>query len=502
MKKVLLSFLIVSSVLTLGIAQSDLDSKALFYAKKSSPELYKMLALPNDAHYFEQGMLNVRWAQSAFEKRGFQVKHLKTTVLPMLLAEKRVKNAAKTVLVYLQMDGQPVDTSKWDQSNPWVPTLKRKNANEKWAEIAWDKLQKDFNKEDRIFVRSASDAKGPVMMLLKAMDWMSDEGQEPNFNLKVILDFEEELGSPRIKKVVETYKKELASDMFVIFDGPRHTSNRPTLTYGARGIVTLTLKVFGPRVPQHSGHYGNYAPNPAYNLSRLLHDMKNSNGKVIIPGWYDGVVLDAATKEILRQVPDDEEEIRRKIGIAGIDAVADNYQEAMQYPSLNILGLQSGWVGNETRTVVPATATAEMDIRLVKESDPERLVGLVQHLIKTRGFHFVNGMPTEAERLEYKKLISFEYDINYGAFRTSFDSEVGAWLRKGMFKAFGSVPIQIRTAGGSIPIAPFVNTLDVPAVSVPTVNPDNNQHSPNENLRLGNYVEGIKTIYAIFTTEI
>ena len=168
------------------------------------------------------------------------------------------------------------------------------------------------------------------------------------------MDFEEELGSPELPKAVEKYSKELASDMLIIFDGPRHISNQPTLTFGARGIAEVTLTVFGPRVPQHSGHYGNYAPNPAVRLSQLIASMKDADGRVTIPGFYDGIHLDEATKEILAQVPDDEMVIQRSIGIAAPDKVGANYQEAIQYPSLNVRGMRSGWVGIRSRTIVPA----------------------------------------------------------------------------------------------------------------------------------------------------
>ena len=114
----------------------------------------------------------------------------------------------------------------------------------------------------------------------------------------------------------------------------------------------------------------------------------------------------------------------------------------------------------------------------------------------------VDDKPTEEERMTYNKIVRFNAKVSYGAFRTEFDTKIGAWLRRGMRYAFGKDPIQIRTAGGSIPISPFVITLGLPAVAVPTVNPDNNQHSPNENIRLGNYIDGIKTITAILMEKL
>jgi acetylornithine deacetylase/succinyl-diaminopimelate desuccinylase-like protein len=289
--------------------------------------------------------------------------------------------------------------------------------------------------------------------------------------------------------------------MLVILDGPRHISNKPTLTFGARGITTVTLKTFGPRVPQHSGHYGNYTPNPVFKMAKLLAGLKDDNGKVTLPGYYDGVIIDENTMGILKQVPDDENEIMKNQGIAEIDEVGKTYQEALQYPSLNIRGINAGWVGDEVRTIIPATATAEIDIRLVKESNSDRLVGLLKDYIEGQGYYFVDVEPTDEERENYPKLISMTSEHSYSAFRTSYDSDVGVWLNSALTRAFGEEPIRIRTSGGSIPIAPFVSTLNIPAVTVPTVNRDNNQHSPNENIRLGNLYEGIITCLAILTEK-
>ena len=480
----------------------NLDELSLEYAKSSFDELHEFFSLPNDAYQPEQIEPNVKWCESAFAKRGFKTQRLETETVPLLLATRNYPNAEKTVLIYLQVDGQPVDTSKWYQPNPYVPALKEQDENGKWNIINWDNLKGDINRDWRIFSRSASDARGPDMMFLKAMDIINDLKVQPNFNIKVIMDFEEELGSPHLPEAVNQFKDELAADMLVIFDGPRHLSNEPTLSYGARGIATISLEVFGPRVPLHSGNYGNYSPNPAMKLSKLLGSMWNDDGRVAIPNWYDGIVISEEVKEILKQVPDDEIQIQNDFGIANTENIGNNFQEAIQYPALGILGLEAAWVGKSTRTIIPATAIAELNIRLVKETEGDRMVKLVKDYIINQGYYLVDDKPTEEERMTYDKIARFNAEVSYVAFRTEFDTEVGAWLRRGMNRAFGSDPIQIRTGGGSIPISPFVITLNIPAVAVPTVNPDNNQHSPNENIRLGNYVDGIKTITAILMEKL
>ncbi|MBT8290773.1 MAG: M20/M25/M40 family metallo-hydrolase, partial [Muriicola sp.] len=248
---------------------------------------------------------------------------------------------------------------------------------------------------------------------------------------------------------------------------------------------------------QHSGHFGNYAPNPALRLSKLLASMKDDVGRVIIPGFYDGVSIDPATESILKAVPDDEAQIKDRLQIKTADSVGRYYQEAIQYPSLNIRGMQSGWIDEKVRTIIPGWARAELDVRLVLETDPNRLINLVKEHVASQGYFVLDREPTKEERLAYDKIATFTHEISYQSFRTSFDSPVGIWLRSALTKAFDESPVMIRMSGGSIPISPFVTTLGIPAVTVPTVNRDNNQHSPNENLRLGNYREGIKTMLAI-----
>jgi acetylornithine deacetylase/succinyl-diaminopimelate desuccinylase-like protein len=501
----LLSLLILAlAIQTQGYAQSDIDLKKVTeeHFAHGISLLNELLSMPNDANYPDQIKENLQWCEQQFGKRDWDTQQLETEGFPLLLAEKSVHGAEKTVLIYFHVDGQPVDRSKWNQPDPYQPVLKRQTDNQEWEIIPMERLESEYDPEWRIFARSASDDKGPLAMFLTAWDAMENNDLSPNYNIKVIMDFEEEIGSPNLPGAVERHTDKLAADMMLIMDGPRHQSNRPTLTFGARGISQITLTTYGPKAPQHSGHYGNYAPNPALRMAQLLASMKDEDGRVTIEGFYDGIELTEEERNILAQVPDDEENIQEKLGIAAPDKVGITYQESIQYPSLNIRGLSSGWVGQEARTIVPSEAIAEIDIRLVPESDPERLFRLVRAHIEDQGFHIVEKDPTQEERMKHHKLVKWEGKISYQAFRTPFDSEPGIWLDKAFLRAFGESPIKKRMSGGSIPISPFVDALDIPAVTVVSVNPDNNQHSPNENIRLGNYKEGIMTMLAILTEEL
>lgn len=477
---------------------TDLNAVTEDYFLHGISILNELLAIPNDSHYPEQLEKNIEWSRENFEKRGFKSEILETNGVPLLLLEKIYPRAEKTVLIYFHVDGQSVDPSKWNQESPYKPVLKKSDGNG-WTAISMDTLQNAYDEEWRIFARSSSDDKGPIAMFITAWDAMQKLNKQPNYNLKLILDFEEELGSPHLPDAVVRHKDKLKADMMLIMDGPRHQSNEPTLSFGARGISTITLTVYGPKAPQHSGHYGNYAPNPALGIARLLASMKDDTGRVTIPGYYDGIEITSEEKAILEQVPDDEKAIQKKLGIARKDNVGNTYQESIQYPSLNIRGLQSGYVGDQARTIVPSEAIAEIDVRLVPESDPERLFKLIKDHINNQGYQILDKEPTDEERMQYPKMVKWEGIISYQAFRTPFDSKPGLWLDKAYRKAFGSSPVKIRMGGGSIPIAPFVDALGIPAVTVVTVNPDNNQHSPNENIRLGNYKEGVRTMLAILT---
>ena len=470
-------------------------------ARNSFPLLKEILSIPNDAFYPEQIEKNVQWCEAAFAKRGFNTQRIATPAAPLLLAERNHPRARQTVLIYLQLDGQPVDSTRWFQESPYIPVLKKQNADQKWEEIPWESLR-EYDDDWRVFARAASDAKGPVAMFLAALDAAKDHNITPNYNIKVIMDFEEELGSPNLPEAVIKNADLLSADMLIIFDGPRHITNKPTLTFGARGIATITLTTYGPVVPQHSGHFGNYAPNPALRLSKLLASMKDDEGRVQIPGFYDGISIDSKTEAILRAVPDNETQIKNRLQIAATDKVGGYYQEAIQYPSLNIRGMQSGWIDEKVRTIIPGWARAEIDVRLVLESDPDRLLNLIKNHVEQQGYFVINREPTTEERLKHAKIATFTSEVSYQSFRTPFDSTVGIWLTSALKRAFGEDPIRIRMSGGSIPISPFVNTLGIPAVTVPTVNRDNNQHSPNENLRLGNYREGIKTMIAILSEKL
>ena len=504
MKKLIIPILVFTTGLNL-FSQSNIENQIFDIGIESIDSFREFLSIKNDANFKNEMKPLIEWGINNFKKYGFEVERLETPELPLLLASKVISEDLNTLLIYLQFDGQPVDNSKWDQENPYKAVLKER-INDEYKITDWGKLDNltfdDIKKNDlRIFARSASDAKGPVMMILNALEIMKRNNIELEYNLKVIMDFEEEISSPNLADAVKKYSSKLKSDALLIFDGPKHPSNLPTLTFGARGISDITLITYGPIVPQHSGHFGNYAPNPVFRMSEILSSMKDPNGRITIPGFYDGIELDEKTLKILAEVPDDEEKMMNDMQFKKPDNVGKNYQESIQYPSINVRGIESGWVREEVRTIVPSECIAEIDVRLVLESDPIRLHNLIKSHIEELGYYVMDTRPTKDERLKYSKIVTFVSSFDYDAFRTDIDSEIGKWLVKSLKKTFGIEPVKKRTSGGSVPISPFVNTLGIPAVTVPTVNQDNNQHSPNENIKIENYITGIETYLGILTDK-
>ena len=339
-------------------------------------------------------------------------------------------------------------------------------------------------------------------MFLNAIDLLKKNQVEMPFNIKVILDGQEEKGSAPLPKAVKEYRELLEADFLLISDGPVHPSLKPTIVYGCRGITTMSITTYGPIKPQHSGHYGNYAPNPGLQLAQLLSSMKDPEGRVTIKGYYDGITLDESTKAVLGSVPDDPKIINAHLAIKTPEKVGSNYQEALQYPSLNIRGLGSGWIGDEVRTIVPGSATAELDLRLVPETDGNRLKELVKKHIASEGFFITDSEPTKELRMQHDKIAKVTEGGVTDAFRTDLNNPFGIYLTDVLTNTFKEDIVRIRIHGGTVPIAPFINELNIPAFLLPLVNPDNNQHSPNENLKIGQIAYGIKTFYSVLSTPV
>lgn len=477
------------------------ETQILQAAQASFAEYFQLLALPNDAVVAADIQKNTDFLQQAFNRRGFKTEQLANDGKPLLYAEYRSPvPGAKTLLFYMHLDGQPVLPEQWSQPSPWQAVVKKRNAQGQWQAVDSALLQhQPLDPELRVFARASADDKGPIMMLLAAFDALKAAGQAPAFHVKVLLDSEEEKGSPTIKAIATANAKLLKADGLLILDGPQHASNKPTLVFGNRGATSLTLTVYGPKAPLHSGHYGNYVPNPAQRLATLLASMKDDSGRVTVAGYYDTVKLSASEREALATVPDDAAALLKRTGIAQPDAVGNNYQEALQYPSLNIRGMQAAAVGDKAANIIPHQAVAELDLRTTPEADSAYLTALLQQHIKAQGWYLAQGEPTEAERAKHDKIASLTPGAGGDAARTPMDSQLGNWVYA-VLQQDNEKVVRIRMMGGSLPTEQLVSALQMPFVILPLVNADNNQHSFDENLRIGHYVDGTQTLVRLLRT--
>jgi acetylornithine deacetylase/succinyl-diaminopimelate desuccinylase-like protein len=465
--------------------------------------LAELLAIPNVAADRENIRRNAVWLRDQLAKRGFAAEVLETAGNPLVFGELKVPAATRTILFYEHYDGQPVNPAGWNQPSPFVPILRDGRMEDGAKEVPKGLTTRaSFAPDMRIYARSASDDKSPFVAFCAALDAMKANGIAPTSNIKIVLDGEEEAGSPSLVPAIGKYRDRLAADVMYILDGPLHPSGRPTIVYGARGIVTIELTAYGPKFGLHSGHYGNWVANPAMRLAQMLATMKGEDGRVTVEGFYEGVATLAPEEQaMLRAVPDDPDALKRLFGIAAPERPGLSLQEALQLPTLNVRGLSSAFVGAGARTIIPDRAIASIDIRLIKETPADRMVRLVRDHITRLGWHLVDDEPDDATRARHARIVRFTARDGTNAYRTSPLLPISKATAAALEAAYGASPVQIRTSGGTVPITPFIEALGFPAMSLPIVNFDNNQHGENENLRLGHLFRGVTTIAAVLTMQ-
>ena len=467
-------------------------------------ELLDLLAIPNVASDRVNIRKNAEHLRAMLAKRGFAAELLETAGNPLVYGELRAPGATRTLLLYSHYDGQPVDAKAWQQPDPFTPIVRANRMGPGVAEIPNVRTAAKLEDDWRIYARSASDDKSPIVALCAAIDALKAGGRAPTANLRVILDGEEEASSPSLVPAIGKYRDRFKADLMVILDGPIHSSGRPTIVYGARGIVTFNLTVFGPRVGVHSGNYGNWIPNPAQRLASLLASMKDGDGKVLVKGFNDGIApLTAEERAMLDAVPDDAAQMLRTFGVAAPEKAFPKLQDAMLYPTLNVRGLSSAFVGAGARTIIPDRATAAIDLRLVKETRSADLLDKVRAHIRAQGYQLVDADPDDAARAAHSRIARLQVsETATEAFRTSPLDPHAKHIAQAVERAFGAPPVHLRTLGGTVPIAPFIDAIGFPAILVPTVNFDNNQHEENENLRLGHFFQAIEIIAAVISSTV
>jgi len=418
---------------------------------------------------------------------------------PAVFGEVKVPGATKTIAFYAHYDGQPVDSTKWAAGfHPFKPVLIKNAVLNQSNIIPFPEKGQPIDPEWRIVSRGTSDDKGGVLAILLAYEALKQSGQTAGCNIKFFFEGEEEAGSPHLGEILQQHKALLNADIWVICDGPVHQSGSKQISFGVRGDVNMDIVVYGSKRPLHSGHYGNWAPNPALQLSRLLASMKDEQGKVLIKGFYDDVIpLSAAEKKALAAVPKADAQLKKELGFIRNEIPGTDLAESLLLPSLNINGIQSANAGKLAANVIPVQAMATLDLRLVKGNDQQVQQQRVVDHIKAQGFYVTEQEPTDAERTQYPKIARVIRQEGYNAQRTSMDLPIAKDIAAAVQKTTAGNLILVPSLGGSLPLFLFEKHLKVNTITVPLANHDNNQHAENENIRLQNFWNGIETMASI-----
>jgi acetylornithine deacetylase/succinyl-diaminopimelate desuccinylase-like protein len=481
-------------ILTLSLAAAADDSVAAAAAREARSwrtaheqaivqELMQFVALPNIATSLPDMDRNADALAAMLRKRGLTVRILRVdNAPPLVVADLPRQGAKRTIAFYAHFDGQPVLPSEW-KTPPFEPVLKPEGA---------------LTGESRIYGRSSSDDKGPIVAMLAALDALANAGVRPAVNLRFVFEGEEERGSPHLGEYFARYPRELAADTWIIGDGPVHPSRRMLIFFGARGITEAEITTYGATRPLHSGNYGNWAVNPIVTLAHLIATMRDDNGRILIPHFYDNIrPLTPAEREALAAAPAIDADLRRELALGRTEGEPHPLGEQVLAPGMNLRGIAGGHVGAEASNAIPTEATASVDFRLVPDQTPDEVRRRVEEHLTGQGFFIVRDTPDTATRLAHPKVVKIVWGSGYPPSRTALDLPVSKEVRGIVAAARGEDPVVTPSLGGSVPMYLFARG-GTPVIGVPIVNHDNRQHTADENLRLQNLWDGIEVYAALF----
>jgi acetylornithine deacetylase/succinyl-diaminopimelate desuccinylase-like protein len=420
---------------------------------------------------------------------------------PVVVGRLDAPEPTATLGVYVHYDGQPVDPAEW-KTDPFDAVLTSAAWHAGGEELPYPGPGELIDPEWRIYARGASDDKAPFAALTAALDALDAAGVERTVNLVFLFESEEEAGSPHLGDYMVALADRLEADGWLLCDGPVHQSRVPQISFGVRGYCGFEVTVYGPERELHSGHYGNWVPNPAMELAALLASCKDGAGRVTIDDFYaDTRPLTEADLAAIEDLPSVEEQLQHELGFGGPEVGESGYATRLMEPSFNIRGLQSAATGVAARNVLPAEARASVDLRLAAGDDPRRMLERVQAHFERRGYVVLDREPTAAERRSHRYLLRMERDPGYRAARIPMDAPLAGLLLDAAAAASGETVVALPTFGGSVPLYQFEDLLGAPVAIVPIANHDNNQHAPDENIRVGNLWYGMDLWATILTGD-
>lgn len=397
---------------------------------------------------------------------GIPAQVLPTRGQPVVYADLPGRPGAETtIMFYGHYDVQPPDPLDAWISPPFEPTIR----------------------DGRIYARGAGDNKGQLMAHFLAVQAYLATGTPLPINVKFLFEGEEEIGSPNLIEWAEANLHLLVADAVITSDGPKHESGVPQIFFGVRGLLYVELEARGANRDLHSGNKGGIAPNPAMQMCQLAASMKNPDGTAAIAGFYDDVRCPTPyERELLSRIPFDEAAVAADLGLRELARVGElsHLEKLMFEPTLNIAGFHSGYGGPGSKTIIPAKAVMKMDMRLVADQDPDDIYRkFLAHVAK-------HAPDVEVRRMEGGVEPS----------KTSPELPVCKAVVRAVERAFGAPPVVLPTLGASMPDYIFTKVMGLPSIGVPYANPDENNHSPNENLEVEAFYKGIETSVYILDT--
>ena len=462
-------------------------------------ELVSLLAIPNLASDSVNIRRNADTLVAMLTRRGITARKLEVAGSPpAVFGELRTPGATRTIVMYAHYDGQPVDPAQW-AAPPWAPTLRDAPLDRNGRVIPLPDRGGVLGDDARLYARSASDDKSPIVAMLAALDALRAARIPLTVNLKFFLEGEEEAGSDHLEAMLRQHAGLLTADGWIFCDGPVHQSRRPQVVFGVRGVMGAELTVYGPARPLHSGHYGNWAPNPTVLLAHLLASMRDTEGRITIAGFNDDVrTVGSAERAAIAAAPPVDTLLRRELALGDVEGNGVPILERLLAPALNVRGLDGGPVGRGAANVIPTHATASLDFRLVPNQTPSRVRELVEAHVRAEGYHIVHAEPTREERLQHARVARIQWEQGYPGMRTDMDTPFSRAVMQTVAAATDGEAVVIPMLGGSLPMYLFAEILRTPLAIVPMVNHDNNQHAANENLRIGNLRAGIELYAGLF----
>ena len=457
-------------------------------------EFAELLSIPNVSSDLKNIRRNALHLERSLARRGVSARLLEHgSAAPVVFGQIDTPGAKRTIIFYAHYDGQPVDPKQW-KSDPFRPVLR-----EGERDLPLPGPGQVIDPEWRLYARSASDDKGAIMAMLAALDALRASRIPISANVRFFFEGEEEAGSENLSAIAQGHAALLKADAWMVCDGPVHQNRQQLIFFGARGEVGVDLTVYGATRELHSGHYGNWAPNPAMMLARLLASMKDDDGRILVRDFYAGAEpLSATERRALAEAPAMDDALRAELSLARTDGKGRTLLELINEPSLNVRGLASSAVGAQARNIVPASATASIDMRLVKGITPNMAVERLARHVRAQGYFVTSEEPDKDMRRTHPRIARIVRRRGYRAARTSMDLAISQAVIQAVESARGK-SVKLPTLGGTVPLYIFNDELGTPGIGIPIANHDNNQHSFNENIRLGNLWDGVETMAALMS---